>query len=130
MAGAVGGAAEGAAYIVRGRTVEPGFARKLKQVLHLTQLLKPALEDLLAEGAQPLVADLGAGKSYLGLILYDLVLAKAGRGELVGIEARAELAATAGAIGDVELRAGSLRGGGADPVRRRMRRWAGGGSRW
>lgn len=72
--------------------------RKLKQVLHLTQLLKPALEDLLAEEAQPLVADLGAGKSYLGLILYDLVLAKAGRGELVGIEARAELAATAGAI--------------------------------
>ena len=37
--------------------------RKLKQVLHLVQLLKPTLDRLLAEEDDPLVADLGAGKS-------------------------------------------------------------------
>src|ERR1700754_1251198 len=54
--------------------------RKLKQVLHLTQLLRPALESLLEEKSEPIIADLGAGKSYLGFILYDLVLGPAGRG--------------------------------------------------
>jgi hypothetical protein len=72
--------------------------RKLKQVLHLVQLLRPAVEGLLSDGGSPLIADLGAGKSYLGLILYDLILAKTGRGELLAIEARADLAATAGEI--------------------------------
>ena len=42
--------------------------RKLKQVLHLVQLLRPALEGLLKEKDEPLLADLGAGKSYLGFI--------------------------------------------------------------
>lgn len=72
--------------------------RKLKQVLHLVQLLKPTLERLLAEEDDPLVADMGAGKSYLGLILYDLVLAPAGRGSLAAIELRAELAEAAATI--------------------------------
>ncbi len=72
--------------------------RKLKQVLHLVQLLKPTLERLLAEEDDPLVADLGAGKSYLGLILYDLVLGPAGRGSLAAIELRAELAEAAATI--------------------------------
>jgi hypothetical protein len=65
--------------------------RKLKQVLHLTQLLRPALEKLLEEVADPILADVGAGKSYLGFILYDLVLGAAGRGHVVGVEARADL---------------------------------------
>jgi hypothetical protein len=65
--------------------------RKLKQVLHLTQLLRPALEKTLAETADPLLADVGAGKSYLGFILYDLILGPAGRGRVVGVEARADL---------------------------------------
>ncbi len=69
--------------------------RKLKQVLHLVQLLKPTLDRLLAEEESPLIVDLGAGKSYLGLILYDLVLNGAGRGALAAIELRADLAATA-----------------------------------
>lgn len=72
--------------------------RKLKQVLHLVQLLKPTLDRLLAEEDDPLVADLGAGKSYLGLILYDLVLQPAGRGRLAAIDIREDLAATAGKI--------------------------------
>lgn len=72
--------------------------RKLKQVLHLVQLLKPTLDRLLTEEADPLVVDLGAGKSYLGLILYDLVLAPAERGRLAAIELRPDLAETARAI--------------------------------
>jgi hypothetical protein len=65
--------------------------RKLKQVLHLTQLLRPSLERLLEQTEEPLLADLGAGKSYLGFILYDLVFGPAGRGRVIGVEVRDEL---------------------------------------
>ena len=65
--------------------------RKLKQVLHLTQLLRPSLEALLQETENPILADLGAGKSYLGFILYDLILGPAGRGQVFAVEARQEL---------------------------------------
>lgn len=69
--------------------------RKLKQVQHLAQLIKPAIDDALKEKDQPVLADLGAGKSYLGFILYDLYFASAGRGRVIGVEARPELIATA-----------------------------------
>src|SRR5690242_8639913 len=62
--------------------------RKLKQVLHLAQLIKPALDWAFAEKTQPVLADLGAGKSYLGFILYDLYFARQGRGLVYGVEAR------------------------------------------
>jgi hypothetical protein len=65
--------------------------RKLNQVLHLTQLLRPVLESLLREPNEPVLADLGAGKSYLGFILYDLVLGPTGRGCIIGVEARESL---------------------------------------
>jgi hypothetical protein len=65
--------------------------RKLTQVLHLTQLLRPALEKMLAGGDDPVLADLGAGKSYLGFILYDLVIGPAGHGRVIGIETREQL---------------------------------------
>ncbi|MFN4282488.1 MAG: class I SAM-dependent methyltransferase [Alphaproteobacteria bacterium] len=65
--------------------------RKLKQVLHLTQALRPSLEALLAEAGEPVLADLGAGKSYLGFVLYQLILGPAGRGRLVSVETRPEL---------------------------------------
>jgi hypothetical protein len=65
--------------------------RKLKQIRHLVGLLRPALDDALARHAEPLVVDCGAGKSYLGALLYELVLGPAGRGEIVAIEARREL---------------------------------------
>jgi hypothetical protein len=69
--------------------------RKLKQVQHLAQLIRPAIDAALAEKDQPVLADLGAGKSYLGFILYDLYFGPAGRGRVVAVEARAELIATA-----------------------------------
>lgn len=65
--------------------------RKLKQVLHLTQALRPSLDGLLAETENPVLADLGAGKSYLGFVLYELILGPAGRGRVVSVETRAEL---------------------------------------
>jgi hypothetical protein len=69
--------------------------RKLKQVQHLAQLIKPAIDAALADKDQPVLADLGAGKSYLGFILYDLYFAPAKRGKVVAVEARTELIETA-----------------------------------
>jgi len=65
--------------------------RKLKQVLHLTNLLRPTLETLLKNSDNPILADVGAGKSYLGFILYDLVLGPAARGSVIGVDERADL---------------------------------------
>jgi hypothetical protein len=72
--------------------------RKLNQVLHLTQLLRPTLETLLKGPDEPVLADVGAGKSYLGFILYDLVLGPAGRGRVVGVEAREKLVESSRAL--------------------------------
>ncbi|MBS0468823.1 MAG: SAM-dependent methyltransferase [Proteobacteria bacterium] len=65
--------------------------RKLKQVYHLYQFIEPLLQELSRDGHAPLLADHGAGKSYLGFILYDLFFRQLGRGEIYGIEWRAEL---------------------------------------
>ncbi len=59
--------------------------RKLKQVYHLYQFIEPLLD-----GAETLV-DHGAGKSYLGFILYDLFFKNRTSGEIIGIETRQEL---------------------------------------
>ena len=48
--------------------------RKLKQIRHLVGLLKPALDDAFARHPQPSIVDCGAGKSYLGFLLYELVI--------------------------------------------------------
>ncbi len=65
--------------------------RKLKQVYHLFQFIEPLLRELSADGHAPTLADHGAGKSYLGFILYDLFFKPLGRGQIYGIEWRAEL---------------------------------------
>src|SRR6185437_2197086 len=67
--------------------------RKLKQVQHLAQLIRPASDVMLKEKVQPVLAGLGAGKSYLGLILYDLYFAPAARGQVIAVETRPELIA-------------------------------------
>ncbi len=70
--------------------------RKLKQVYHLYQFIEPLLNEVSAANPAPTLADHGAGKSYLGFILYDLFfnVAHQGRkdaGHIYGIETRAEL---------------------------------------
>ena len=65
--------------------------RKLKQVYHLYQFIEPLLRELSADGHAVTLADHGAGKSYLGFILYDLFFKELGRGEIYGIETRAPL---------------------------------------
>ena len=68
--------------------------RKLKQVYHLFQFIEKLLLDLEAErgpGTGATIADHGAGKSYLGFILYDLFLKSRSAGHVYGIETRPEL---------------------------------------
>jgi hypothetical protein len=52
--------------------------RKLKQVYHLYQFIEPLLLEVQQDHADITVVDHGAGKSYLGFILYDLFFKKSG----------------------------------------------------
>ena len=72
--------------------------RKLKQVYHLYQFIEPLLKEIQAEDGKlrPGVSlvDHGAGKSYLGFIIYDLFFKNLDDGShIYGIETRAELVA-------------------------------------
>ncbi|RDV01305.1 class I SAM-dependent methyltransferase [Undibacter mobilis] len=80
--------------LTRDSALNADSRRKLTQVLHLTQLLKPAIETMLKESDDPILADLGAGKSYLGFILYDLLIGPAGKGRVIGVETREKLVET------------------------------------
>lgn len=65
--------------------------RKLKQVYHLYQFIEKLLLEIPAGGGHPTLADHGAGKSYLGFILYDLFFRERGEGHIYGVETRADL---------------------------------------
>jgi len=87
--------------------------RKLKQVLHLFQFIEKILNELAEEDVAKLakvakvqtpqpahvdamasglsLADHGAGKSYLGFIVYDLFFKQMSQGHIYGIETRSEL---------------------------------------
>jgi Methyltransferase domain len=66
--------------------------RKLKQVYHLYQFIEKLLAELPQRtGTGEAVADHGAGKSYLGFILYDLFFKALDQGRIFGIETRTEL---------------------------------------
>ncbi len=68
--------------------------RKLKQVYHLFQFIEPLLEDVVRDRGQVTLVDHGAGKSYLGFILYDLffkALPRETGSRIYGIETRAQL---------------------------------------
>ncbi|WP_175136754.1 class I SAM-dependent methyltransferase [Achromobacter animicus] len=70
--------------------------RKLKQVYHLFQFIEPLLKDVQAQRGAVTLADHGAGKSYLGFILYDLFFkdqpeALKNGSHIFGIETREEL---------------------------------------
>jgi hypothetical protein len=65
--------------------------RKLKQVYHLVQFIEPLIQAQHAQRGAVTLVDHGAGKSYLGFILYDLVLKALSGGQVIGIETRQEL---------------------------------------
>ena len=65
--------------------------RKLKQVYHLCNFIEPLLNDVLGRQDTLTLADHGAGKSYLGFILYDLFLKERPGSHIFGIETRDEL---------------------------------------
>ena len=68
--------------------------RKLKQVYHLFNFIDPLLNNLAQNCDSNLtLVDHGAGKSYLGFILYDLFFKERSFGEVYGIESRSELIA-------------------------------------
>ena len=72
--------------------------RKLKQVYHLFQFIEKLLKELPASDTGPTLADHGAGKSYLGFIIYDLFFKALGRGTIYGIETRSELVESSKAL--------------------------------
>jgi protein-L-isoaspartate O-methyltransferase len=65
--------------------------RKLKQVYHLFNFIEPLLSEVLTQQETLTLADHGAGKSYLGFILYDLFFKARQTGHIYGIETREEL---------------------------------------
>lgn len=65
--------------------------RKLKQVYHLVQFIEKLLLEVPPGPGRPTLADHGAGKSYLGFILYDLFFRPRDVGHIYGIETRPEL---------------------------------------
>jgi len=72
--------------------------RKLKQVYHLFQFIEKLIQDLPASEAPLTLADHGAGKSYLGFILYDLFFKNQSASHIYGIETRPELVARSAAL--------------------------------
>ena len=65
--------------------------RKLKQVYHLYQFIEKLLLELPDHEAAITLADHGAGKSYLGFIIYDLFFKQRETGHIYGVETRPDL---------------------------------------
>ena len=66
--------------------------RKLKQIYHLYQFIEPLLQELQKDHAAINLVDHGAGKSYLGFILYDLFFKSLNNAsQIYGIETREDL---------------------------------------
>jgi hypothetical protein len=72
--------------------------RKLKQVYHLFHFIEPLLNEVLTGKPAVTLADHGAGKSYLGFILYDLFFKALDAGHIYGIETREALVAKSQAL--------------------------------
>lgn len=77
--------------LTRDLKINQDTRRKLKQVYHLYHFIEPLLEDVFKTDSNPILVDHGAGKSYLGFILYDLFFKNKDRGHVYGIETRSEL---------------------------------------
>jgi hypothetical protein len=73
--------------------------RKLKQVYHLFQFIEPLLVDAHSRNTDVVLVDHGAGKSYLGFLLYDLFFRESAQeGQVWGIETRQELVVRSGEL--------------------------------
>lgn len=74
--------------------------RKLKQVNHLIQFIEPLLEGARPGRSTLTIVDHGAGKSYLGFILYELLLRMNLTGRIYSIETRPDLIENARKLAD------------------------------
>ncbi|MDX2218307.1 MAG: SAM-dependent methyltransferase [Burkholderiales bacterium] len=84
--------------LTRDGKINQDSRRKLKQVNHLLQFIEPLVE-LSDANASIRIVDHGAGKSYLGFMIYDRFFADGVRhGEVHSIETRAELVASSQAL--------------------------------
>jgi hypothetical protein len=73
--------------------------RKLKQVYHLVGFIEPLINKILEKQEDVQLVDIGAGKSYLGFILYDLLFRnRTGESCVHGVETRTELVTKAQAL--------------------------------
>jgi hypothetical protein len=78
--------------LTRDGQINQDSRRKLKQVYHLYQFIEPLLQQIRQEQGSIRLVDCGAGKSYLGFILYDLFFKSLASGsQVVGIESRNDL---------------------------------------
>jgi hypothetical protein len=78
--------------LTRDGAINQDSRRKLKQVNHLLQFIEPLLAKVRAASDAVTLVDHGAGKSYLGFMLYDLFFQAGGNtGKVIGVEVRDEL---------------------------------------
>jgi hypothetical protein len=78
--------------LTRDGKINQDSRRKLKQVYHLYQFIEPLLSEVRQDHPDVTLVDHGAGKSYLGFILYDLFFKTLdGNPHIYGIETRDEL---------------------------------------
>ena len=86
--------------LTRDGRINQDSRRKLKQVLHLFNFIEPLMQQVMDERGELTLIDHGAGKSYLGFILYDLFLKSRDTGEIHGIETREQLVQRSRALAD------------------------------
>lgn len=79
--------------VTRDGGINQDSRRKLKQVYHLTHFIEPLIDEVRkANDGRLYLVDHGAGKSYLGFILYDLYIRQNPEGVVVaGVETRQDL---------------------------------------
>ncbi len=75
--------------------------RKLKQIYHLYNFVEPLLKQLKDSDSKMNLVDHGAGKSYLGFMIYDLFYKNLDRGHIYGIETRPALIENSKKIADL-----------------------------
>lgn len=77
--------------LTRDGKINQDSRRKLKQVQHLYQFIEPLLLELETQNSALSLVDHGAGKSYLGFIIYDMFFKSRSQGHVYGVEVREDL---------------------------------------